>query len=63
MLGLDAVALAPDVVPERRVQDELRVGGLPAELLEQPLGVDVHALGVAGAVEPGTVTEPAASST
>ena len=58
VLGLDAVALAPDVVPEGGVQDELGVGRLPAELLEKPLRVHVHAAGVAGAVEPGMMAEP-----
>ena len=51
--GLDAVALASDVVPEGRAQDEPGVGRTPAQLLEQPLRVDVHAPGVAGAVQAG----------
>ena len=59
VLGLDAVALAPDVVQEGGAQDDCRVStGSQAELLEQPLSVHVDAPGVAGAVQPGAVAEP-----
>ena len=48
---LHAVVDAADVVPERGAQRQARVVLIPTELVEQPLGVDVHAPGVGRAVQ------------
>ena len=59
---LDAVRLAADVVPERGVQHHLRVALIPAELSDQPLGVDVDALRVSDAVQARVAPEPGAGN-
>ncbi len=58
VLGFEAVVAAPDVVPERRLQQQVGVGRGPLQQLGEPPGVDVHALRVAHTVQLREVEEP-----